>query len=49
MSLKIEFVERTALRGANVAALCREYGISRERGHKWIRRYKTNGYNGLRN
>jgi putative transposase len=47
MSLKIEFVERAALRGANVAALCREYGISRETGHKWIRRYKKNGYNGL--
>ena len=26
--------------GANVAALCREYGISRQTGHKWIRRYR---------
>jgi hypothetical protein len=27
----------------NVAELCRAYGISRECGHKWIRRYRDAG------
>lgn len=47
MSLKIEFVERASLEGANKAALCREYGISRETGHKWLRRFQALGYGGL--
>jgi len=46
MSQKQEFVERFA-KGEKVAALCREYGISRETGHKWIRRFKEAGYDGL--
>jgi len=46
MSLKIEFVERAA-RGEKVAALCREFGVSRQAGHKWIRRFKELGYDGL--
>jgi transposase-like protein len=47
MSQKLEFVEKAAAVGANVAALCREYGISRQTGHKWIRRYRAQGYLGL--
>jgi len=47
MSQKLEFVEKAAAAGANVAALCREYGISRQTGHKWIRRYRAQGYLGL--
>lgn len=46
MSLKIEFVERAA-KGEKVAALCREFGISRQAGHKWIKRFKELGYEGL--
>jgi putative transposase len=46
MSLKMEFVER-ATAGASVSALCREYGISRQTGHKWLRRYREQGYEGL--
>lgn len=46
MSLKIEFVERAA-KGEKVAVLCREYGISRQAGHKWIKRFKELGYDGL--
>jgi putative transposase len=46
MSLKMEFVERASA-GANVSALCREYGISRQTGHKWLRRYRELGYDGL--
>ena len=28
----------------NVSELCRKYGISRETGHLWIRRYQASGY-----
>jgi len=47
MSLKMEFVRRATAPGANVSALCREYGISRQAGHKWITRFKRDGYDGL--
>ena len=46
MSLKIEFVERAA-KGEKIAPLCREYGISRTAGHKWVKRFKEQGYGGL--
>lgn len=46
MSLKIEFVERAA-KGENISALCREFGVSRQAGHKWIKRFKETGYDGL--
>jgi putative transposase len=47
MSQKLEFIEKATASGANVSALCREYGISRQTGHKWIRRYREHGYLGL--
>lgn len=47
MSLKIEFVERAGRKGANRAALCREFGISRQVGYKWIKRFEKYGYDGL--
>src|SRR5512140_789483 len=46
MSLKIEFVERRKA-GAKMAPLCREYGISRETGYKWMSRFLERGYDGL--
>lgn len=46
MSLKIEFVERAA-KGEPVAALCREFSVSRQTGHKWIKRFNEHGYAGL--
>jgi putative transposase len=46
MSLRIEFVERAG-KGEKVAPLCREFGISRQAGHKWIKRFKELGYEGL--
>lgn len=46
MSLKIEFVER-AEKGEAISALCREFGISRTAGHKWIKRFRERGYEGL--
>src|SRR5215467_14631442 len=47
MSLKLKFVEQACTPGANIAALCREYGISRQTGHKWLRRYDDEGALGL--
>ncbi|WP_394841364.1 helix-turn-helix domain-containing protein [Pendulispora brunnea] len=28
-------------------ALCREFGVSRQAGYKWIKRFKESGYDGL--
>jgi putative transposase len=47
MSLKMEFVEKVSRPGASMAQLCREYGISRETGYKWLKRFKVEGYAGL--
>lgn len=44
MSQKIDFIEKAVLPGANVSALCAEFGISRQTGYKWLRRYRANGY-----
>ena len=47
MSLKMDFVARACRPGARVSALCREFGISRQTGHKWLKRYKKHGPDGL--
>ena len=47
MSLKLKFAEAASVPGANISALCAQYGISRQTGHKWLRRYRAQGYLGL--
>lgn len=47
MSQKTEFVQKALAPGANVSALCREFGISRQTGHKWLRRFRAEGHLGL--
>jgi transposase InsO family protein len=47
MSLKMEFVQKAMKPHAVMAALCREYGISRETGYKWLNRFKRDGFDGL--
>ncbi len=47
MSQKREFLEKASTAGANISELCREYGISRQTGHKWLRRYRQKTYAGL--
>ncbi len=47
MDLKKEFVLAAMSPGANVAQLCRQYGISRNNGYKWIRRFEADGEVGL--
>jgi len=47
MSLKMEFVKKAMKPHAVMAALCREYNVSRETGYKWLNRYKREGFDGL--
>lgn len=42
-----EFVLRALDPNAEIAALCREFGISRKTGYKWIERFKEFGEQGL--
>ena len=47
MSKKLEFAERATQPGAKLAALCREFGITRPTGRKWRQRYLKYRLNGL--
>jgi putative transposase len=47
MSQKLAFIERAAAAQANMSALCAEFGISRQTGYKWLRRYRRDGPLGL--
>lgn len=47
MSLKLEFVEKASQPGVQMAELCREYGVSRQTGYKWLRRHREEGADGL--
>jgi transposase InsO family protein len=42
-----EFCRRAMEPGANLSALCRQYGISRRAGYKWLGRYSEAGEAGL--
>jgi transposase InsO family protein len=41
--LREEFVIRSMQEDRNISALCKEYGISRKTGYKWIKRYQEIG------
>lgn len=47
MSLKMDFVRKAMKQHVRMSPLCREFGISRETGYKWLNRYKREGYDGL--
>lgn len=47
VSLREEFVLKAASPGANIAGLCREYGVSRKTGYKWLGRFEADGVDGL--
>lgn len=47
MAAKLDFIERATRRDANLAALAREFGISRQTAHKWLRRFRLEGHDGL--
>jgi transposase InsO family protein len=48
VDLRREFVELARAPQANVAALCRRFGISRKTGYKWMGRFDSAGVEGLR-
>jgi len=47
MSLRLEFVTLAQHEKANVAELCRRFGISRETGYKWLGRFREGGAQAL--
>src|SRR5207237_259026 len=47
MGAKLKFIEAAMLPGASISELCAEHGISRQTGHKWLRRFRDLGYDGL--
>ncbi|WP_154674664.1 helix-turn-helix domain-containing protein, partial [Mesorhizobium erdmanii] len=47
VSQRLEFVRLASMEGANVSALCRQFGIGRTCGHKLIARYLSEGEAGL--
>ena len=48
MKLREEFVLLALEPGACLAKLCRQYEISRQNGYKWLKRYREEGIEGLR-
>lgn len=47
MSLRYEFVMLARQAGANIAARCRRFGVSRKTGYKWLARFVRDGAAGL--
>jgi transposase InsO family protein len=47
MELRAEFVEQVLQGQQTMAAVCREYGIARRTGYKWLARYQAAGLAGL--
>ena len=48
MDNRLEFVRLAAAGGVSVAELCRRFGISRETGFQYLRRYRAEGEAGLK-
>ena len=49
VSQREELVKLAVVEGANVAELCRRFGVSRKTGYKWLSRYRQAGTVGLAN
>lgn len=45
---RLEFVVRVLAKEQPLAALCREYGITRRVGRKWVKRFMAEGESGLK-
>lgn len=46
-SERVEFIAKAKQTGRNISALCREFGISRKTGYKWLKRVSEHGATGL--
>ncbi|HJV34677.1 IS481 family transposase [Geomonas sp.] len=49
LTLRTEFVMLATREGCNISQLCRHFGISRDKGYKWLRRFAESGAAGLEN
>ena len=49
ISERKEFIRKASQQEVNFSQICREYGISRKTGYKWLERYKEEGALGLEN
>ena len=47
MSVRQNFVLRALTGDTNISELCREFGVSRKTGYKWLKRFKAKGVAGL--
>lgn len=47
VSQRREFVRLVSVEGANMAATCRQFGVSRQTGYKWLARFREEGDPGL--
>jgi transposase InsO family protein len=48
MSQRKEFVMLATQEGSNISQLCKRFGISRDKGYKWLRRFLAEGEQGLK-
>jgi len=44
---RVQFVAMASLKQRSMAGLCREFGISRKTGYKWLHRFETDGPHGV--
>ena len=49
MDNRLEFVRLAEAGGVSISELCRRFGVSRETGHLWLRRYREGGIPALAN
>lgn len=47
MSQRRDFIAQAIQPQANISQLCRDFGISRKTGYKWLKRYQQAGVDGL--
>lgn len=47
VSERLEFVRLASVAESNKSLLCRQFGISRKTGYKWLKRWKSEGEKGL--
>src|SRR5580658_7706422 len=47
MDQRKEFIEEYQLEQEALAELCRKYGVSRQTGYKWVKRFEAEGEAGL--
>ena len=48
MTSREEYVKQATKDNSNKSELCKRFGISRTTGYKWLRRFESDGVNGLR-